>query len=240
MDSFEWNKIVGAVLGTLLFVVAVKIATEMFFEVPMPLKPGYVVQGVPLATTSGAPAQPAEEPVPDFGTVLPKADVAKGQQISQRCQQCHDLSKGGPDKIGPNLWGIVGRSRASRSSFSYSSAMSSSHAPWTFEALFKYLKSPQAVVPGTKMTFAGLPSAQDRIDLIAWLRTQSDSPVPIPPPAPAAANKAPAGAGKPAAGAAAGGKPAGAQPATPGKAAAPAAPGKTPASAKPAAPAKPG
>ncbi|HLK50492.1 MAG TPA: cytochrome c family protein [Bryobacteraceae bacterium] len=231
MDSFEWNKIAGAVLGTLLFVVAIKIGTEMFFEVPMPLKPGYVVQGVPAAASStGAPAQPSEEPLPDFGTVLPKADTAKGQQISQKCQQCHDLAKGGPDKIGPNLWGVVGRARASRSGFSYSSAMSSSHAPWTFESLFRYLKSPQAVVPGTKMTFAGLPSAQDRIDLIAWLRTQSDSPVPVPAPAPAAPAKAPAAAA----------------PAPPGKAnapatAAPAAPGKTPTPTpnKPA-PAKPG
>jgi len=188
MDSFEWNKIVGAVLGTLLFVVAIKIVSEAIFEVPMPAKPGYVVQGVPAAATgSNASAQPAEEPLPDFGTALAKADIAKGQQVSQRCQQCHDLSRGGPDKIGPNLWGVVGRARASRSSFSYSTAMASSHAPWTFETLFRYLKSPQAVVPGTKMTFAGLPSAQDRIDLIAWLRTQSDSPVPIPPPAPKSA-----------------------------------------------------
>jgi len=193
MDSFEWNKIAGAVLGTLLFVVAIKIASEMIFEVPMPLKPGYVVQGVPAASSGAGPAQPAEEPLPDFGTVLTKADIAKGQQVSQRCQQCHDLSKGGPDKIGPNLWGVVGRARASRSSFSYSSAMSANHAPWTFEELFRYLKSPQAMVPGTKMSFAGLPSAQDRINLLAWLRTQSDSPLPIPPPAPA---KTPAG-GKP-------------------------------------------
>src|SRR5881398_2519260 len=110
MDSFEWNKIAGAVLGTLLFVVAVKIASEMIFEVPMPLKPGYVVQGVPAASPGGgAPAQPAEEPLPDFGTVLAKADLGKGQQVGGRCQQCHDLSKGGPDKIGPNLWGVVDR-----------------------------------------------------------------------------------------------------------------------------------
>jgi cytochrome c len=223
MDSFEWNKIAGAVLGTLLFVVAIKIASEMIFEVPMPLKPGYVVQGVPAASSGAGPSQPAEEPLPDFGTVLAKADVAKGQQVSQRCQQCHDFSKGGPDKIGPNLWGIIGRPRASRSSFSYSSAMSSSHAPWMFEQLFRYLKSPQAVVPGTKMSFAGLPSAQDRIDLIAWLRTQSDSPVPIPP---AGASKAPAG-GKAAPATPAGGKPAPA-----------AAPATTP--TKPAAPTKPG
>ena len=113
MDSYEWNKIAGAVLGTLLFIVAVKIASDFLFLVPPPAKPGYVVAGVPAASTeSSASAQPAEEPLPDFGTVLPKADVAKGKDVSSRCEQCHDLTKGGPDKIGPNLWGIVDRPRA--------------------------------------------------------------------------------------------------------------------------------
>lgn len=218
MDSFEWNKIVGAILGTLLFIVAVRIAADYVFLVPEPAKPGYVVQGVPAATeTGGASVQPAAEPLPDFGTVLKTADVAKGKQISQKCQQCHDLSKGGPDKIGPNLWGIVNRPRASRSSFSYSSAMSSSHEPWTYDRLFVYLKSPQAVVPGTKMTFAGLPSAQDRIDLLSYLRTLADSPAPIPPPGPAASAKAPAAKAAPATNSAPVGKP------VPGGGAAPAA-----------------
>jgi len=194
MDSFEWNKIAGAVLGTLIFVLVVSFATEAIYEPAKPAKPGYIVEGVQEEASASTSAAPAEEALPDFGTVLAKADVAKGQQVAGRCQQCHDLAKGGPDKIGPDLWGVVGRPRASRPGFSYSSAMSTSHAPWTFEELFKYLKSPQAVVPGTKMSFAGLPSAQDRINLIAWLRTQSDSPVPIPPPAPAGAAKAPAGA----------------------------------------------
>ncbi|HEX3666717.1 MAG TPA: c-type cytochrome [Rhizomicrobium sp.] len=211
MDSFEWNKIFGALLGTLLFIVAVKIGSDFLFLVRPPEKPGYVVAGVPAADESSGPAQPTEEPLPDFGTVLPKADVAKGKDISTRCEQCHDLSKGGPDKIGPNLWGVVNRPRASRTSFSYSSAMSSSHAPWTYENLFRFWKSPQAVVPGTKMTFAGLPSAQDRIDLLAYMRTLADSPAPIPPPAPAAPAKAPAGKAAPTTPAA----PAGAKPATP-------------------------
>lgn len=213
MDSYEWNKIFGAILGTLLFIVAVKIASDFLFLVEPPAKPGYVVAGVPAAGESSGPAQPTEEPLPDFGTVLPKADVAKGKDISTRCEQCHDLSKGGPDKIGPNLWGIVDRARASRASFSYSSAMSATHAPWTYEALFRFWKSPQAVVPGTKMTFAGLPSAQDRINLLAYMRTQADSPAPIPAPAPAAPAKPSVDKAAPAA---PGGKPATPAPAKPG------------------------
>ena len=204
MTSWDMNKVIGAVLASVLFILAIKmIVMPIVFYVPPPAKPGYVVQGVEeTASTAGAQA-PAEEAIPDWGTVLPKADVAAGQQTVQVCGQCHDWSKGGPDKIGPNLWGVVGRPRASRASFSYSSAMSSSHDPWTYDKLFVYLKSPAGMVPGTKMTYAGLRSEQQRINLLAYLRTQSDSPLPIPPPAPAkAAAPANAPAKAPASGAA--------------------------------------
>jgi cytochrome c len=188
MDSFEWNKIAGAVLGTLLFVVAVKIAAGFIFEVEPPAKPGYVVQGVAEPTGTGTTqAAAAEEQIPDWGTVLPKADVSAGKATSTKCEQCHDLSKGGPNKIGPNLWGVVGRPRASHPGFDYSAAMKSKGGSWTYDELFKFLKSPGAYIPGTKMTFAGLRSPDDRVNLIAYLRTQSDNPVPIPPPQPAKA-----------------------------------------------------
>ena len=186
MDSFEWNKIAGAVLGTLIFVLVVSFATEAIYEPAKPAKPGYIVEGVQEEASASSSAAPAEEALPDFGTVLPTADAAAGQKISSRCEQCHDLSKGGPNKIGPNLWGVVGRARATHEGFSYSGAMSADHSPWALDKLFKFLKSPAAVVPGTKMSFAGLRSAQDRINLIAWLRTQADSPLPIPAAKPAA------------------------------------------------------
>jgi cytochrome c len=196
MDSFEWNKIIGAVLGTLLFVVVLKIATGAIFDVSPPAKPGYIVEGVQEASAGGAAMAPVEEALPDWGTALPKADLAAGKDVSTRCEQCHDLSKGGPDKIGPNLWGVVGRARATHPGFDYSGAMMSSHAPWDFDKLFRYLKSPQEVVPGTKMTFAGIPSAIQRVNLIAYLRTLSDSPMAIPAPKPAAAAATPAPAKK--------------------------------------------
>ena len=187
MDSFEWNKIAGAVLGTLLFVVAVRIASGMIFEVEEPEKPGYVVEGVEAPTATGATQAPVEEALPDWGTVLPKADVAAGKSIASRCEQCHDLSKGGPNKIGPALWGVVGRPRASHPAFDYSSAMKSKPGSWSYDELFKFLKSPGAYIPGTKMSFAGLRSVDERVNLIAFLRTDMDSPAPIPPPHPAAA-----------------------------------------------------
>lgn len=208
MDSWEWNKIAGAVLGTLMFVLVLNILTGSLFEVPPPAKPGYVVEGVPAEAASAAASNaPVAEALPDWGTVLPKASVAEGQKVSERCQQCHDLSKGGPNKIGPNLWGIVDRPRASHPGYEYSSAMMAKHDPWTYDKLFVYLKLPAAMVPGTKMTFAGISSADDRINLVAYLRTLSDSPAAIPAPAPAkaaapatakaASAQAPAAAGSP-------------------------------------------
>jgi cytochrome c len=181
MDSWEWNKIAGAVLGTLIFVLVVKFVTEAIFETKPPAKPGYVVEGVQEEQTTAA-AAPAQELLPDFGTVLPAADAAAGKEVASRCEQCHDLSKGGPNKIGPNLWGVAGRARATHPGFDYSSAMAADHGEWDYAKLFRFLKSPQADVPGTKMSFAGLRSAQDRINLLAYLRTQADSPLPIPPP----------------------------------------------------------
>jgi len=215
MDSWEWNKIAGAVLATLMFVLVLNIVIGGVFENPPPAKPGYVVEGVPAEASSGSTA-PVAEAMPDWGTVLPKADTAAGQKISGRCEQCHDLTKGGPNKIGPNLWGVVDRPRASHPGFDYSSAMASKHDPWTYDNLFTYLKLPAAMVPGTKMTFAGIPSAQDRINLIAYLRTLADSPAAIPAPAPAKA-------AAPAATAPAGAAPAEGAAATPAAATAPAA-----------------
>jgi cytochrome c len=232
MDSFEWNKIIGAVLGTLLFVVVLKLGTEALFDVPPPAKPGYVVQGV-VEDTSGASAAPVEEAIPDWGTVLPTADISKGHDISHKCEQCHDLSNGGPNKIGPNLWGVVSRPRASHAGFDYSAAMKAKGGTWTFDELFKFLKSPGAYIPGTKMSFAGLPSAGDRINIIAYLRQDSSSPVAIPPPSPAkAAAPAATAANKPNAPANANATPSTA-PTPPAGGATPAAPQNVPAATAP-------
>lgn len=180
MDSWEWNKIAGAVLGTLLFILVVRTVANALFDTPLPAKPGYAVEVPQEGQTQTAAAQPAAEPLPDFAAVLPTADLNHGKDVAGRCLQCHDESKGGPNKIGPNLWGVVDRARASHPGFSYSSAMSASHDPWTYDKLFVFLKAPQATVPGTKMSFAGLRSAQDRVDLLAYLRTLNDIPAPLP------------------------------------------------------------
>src|SRR5471032_1509871 len=186
MDSFEWNKIAGAVLGTLIFIFVIRLVADAVYEPEIPAKPGYAVQGV-VETAGGAATAPVEEAIPDWGTVLPTADAAAGKEVSVKCEQCHDTSSAKTSKIGPPLFGVVDRARASVAGFDYSGAMKAKGGTWTYDELFKFTKSPGAYIPGTKMSFAGLTSAKDRINLIAFLRTNTDgAPVAIPAPAPVA------------------------------------------------------
>jgi len=190
MDSFEWNKILGGVLGTVLFIVGLNILVD---ELMTPEKGhgGMTVATTetPTSTTGNAP-----ETKPDWGTVLPTADVAAGEKIHQRCLQCHDFEKGGPNKIGPNLYGVVGNKRAHEPTFSYSGAMQSAGGTWGYDELDAFLANPRGAISGTKMTFAGLSKQSDRVNLIAWLRTKADAPAAIPAPNPAAAAAPAAGA----------------------------------------------
>ncbi len=198
MDAFEWNKIIGATLGTVLFIVALYIGVGGLMEPRQAEKSGMEV-AVTEDTGHGTGEAPAAELPPDWGTVLPAADVAAGENIHKRCLQCHDFSKGGPNKIGPNLWGVVGGKHAHAPGFTYSAAMQAlADQTWDYDHLNKFVTNPKAAIAGTKMAFAGLSKQQDRINLIAFLRTQSDAPAPIPPPNPAAAVPPAAPAGAPA------------------------------------------
>ena len=134
---------------------------------------------------AGSGEQPAggEEPAVSLGTLLAAADAAKGQSVAKACMACHDFAKGGPNRAGPNLWGVVGRKHGSAAGFAYSEAMAAKSAEdWTYEALNAFLKAPKEAVAGTKMTYGGMKKDKDRADLLAYLASLSDSPLPFPAP----------------------------------------------------------
>lgn len=176
LDSFEINKILGAILGTLLLTLALNIFTGAIFTPKKPEKPGYEIAVTEQPAGGGAEKQ-QEEPLPQL---LAKADPKKGEALSKRCLACHDFTKGGPNKVGPDLYGIVGRDRATHEGFSYSAAMKSKGGKWTIEELNTYLTNPRAFVPGTTMAFAGISKGADRANLVAYLNTLSDNPQPLP------------------------------------------------------------
>jgi cytochrome c len=197
-DNLGFNKIAGAVLVTGLVLVGLPQLADMIYEHKAPAKPGYALE-VQETAEPGAPAGP--EVPPDWGTVLPTADIAAGKAQAAKCQSCHNLDKGGPNQTGPNLWGVLGRKPGSHPGFAYSGAMTDFGAKtpaWDYQHVFEFVKSPQAYINGTKMTFVGIKKAEDRVNLIAYLRTLNDSPPPIPAPNPAAAKAAAPASGAPA------------------------------------------
>lgn len=195
MNSFELNKVLGAILGTCLIMLALNIAAGALFAPQQPAKPGYVI----AVKQEGAEKPAAPAPEQPIETLLASASVERGQQIGKQCQACHTFEKGGPNRVGPNLWGIVGRPRASHPGFNYSTAMKAKGGNWTFDELNKFLTHPQGYIPGTAMTFAGLSRETQRADVIDYLHTLADNPVPLPKAAEAApAAPAPAAPAAPA------------------------------------------
>ncbi len=199
MDSFEWNKIAGAVLFALLVGVGLRIATGILFEAEPPEPPGY---SIAVANEGGGAAPEAPKSI---AVLLASADPQKGANSAKKCLACHTLGKGEANKVGPNLYGVVMRPIASHEGYDYSDAMKAfaqENGNWTYEHLNTFLHDPGGTVSGTKMTFAGLKNDSERANVIAYLRTLSDNPEPLPKPeaAPAeAASAAPAEGAAPAA-----------------------------------------
>lgn len=208
-DDLGWNKIFGAILATALVILGLKQAAEMIYAPHKVEKPGYAIA---VADDSSGGGEAKADTPPDWGTVLPVANVAAGQEVSTKCASCHTFTAGGADGTGPNNYGVIGRQPGSKPGFAYSTAMQDfgkKNPKWDYDHLYMFLANPQGYISGTKMSFVGLKKPEDRINLIAWLRQQSASPAPIPAPDPktaaAAAGagdaKAAAGAPAPAAGA---------------------------------------
>jgi cytochrome c len=177
MDSFEINKILGALLFTCLCLLSLNIAAEALFHPAKPAKPGFEVAVEEKAAAGGPAAATPDEPIEKL---LASADVSKGEASAKKCAACHTFGKGEPNRVGPNLYGVIGRDRASHAGFNYSAAMKAKGGKWTIEELNAFLANPKGYIPGTTMSFAGLPRGSERADVIAYLNSKSDSPAALP------------------------------------------------------------
>jgi cytochrome c len=219
MNSYT-NMGVGAFLGTVFVLMSVSIASEGIFHSETPEKEGFAIVAEEAAPAEAAP-EVAATPI---AVLLASADAAAGEAVFKKCASCHTVDKGGANKVGPNLYGLVDRPIATHEGFSYSAAMTEfskgGTEKWTWDHLNEFLLAPKKHIPGTAMGFAGIKKDDERANLIMYLHTMADSPVPLP----AADAAAPADAA--------------AAPAEAAPADAPAAPAEAPAEAAPAAPAE--
>jgi cytochrome c len=171
MSSFEWNKIIASVLTAMIVAMVSGILADQLVRPKELAKPVFIVQGA--EQTSAAPAeQPAAAKLEPIEPLLAKADPKKGEQLTKVCQTCHTFDKGGPNKVGPNLWDVTQEQIASVPGYQFSAALEKDkNEKWDSEKLNQWLYNPQSFAKGTKMTFAGFPKAQDRADVIAYLES---------------------------------------------------------------------
>ena len=179
MDSFEVNKIIAAILLIALIVIGIGKISDMAFHVEKPEKSAYKVEIQEAVSTTNSNKEKVIEKV-DISALLAKGDVKHGEKVFKKCAACHLVNKGGANKIGPALYGIIGRKVASKDDYKYSKAMAAYDKNWSFEEMNGYLKKPQSYIKGTKMAFAGLRKEKDRASVILYLNKYSDNPLPLP------------------------------------------------------------
>jgi cytochrome c len=176
MDSFEVNKITGALLATCLALLALNITSEAIFAHHKLDTPGYKID---VQETHGASAEAKAAPEESFAQLIAGASAERGKSVAKVCGSCHTFDKGGANGTGPNLYGLFTRGRAAAPNFAYSDAMKAKGGEWTPDDLNKFLTNPRDFVPGTKMGFQGLPKGSQRADVIAYLNSLADSPKPL-------------------------------------------------------------
>ena len=180
MDSFELNKIIGAVLLVALLVIGIGKVSNLVFKINKPEKSNYKVElDVESAETKGD-EEPVQREIVDIAALLSTGDLAHGEKVFKKCSACHSIKSGGGNKIGPALYNVVGRKVGILDDYKYSKALAKYEKNWSFEELNGFLLKPKDWIKGTKMAYAGLRKEKDRASVILYLNKYSDSPLPLP------------------------------------------------------------
>ena len=179
MDSFELNKIIASILLVALLVIGLGKLADGVFQVKQPKNPGYQVEIENQSTSLVTQVSEVEEKI-DIVAIMALGDVAAGEKIFKKCAACHSIEKGGANKIGPALYGVVGSKVGHVSDYKYSKALATYGKQWSFEELNGFLTKPASYLKGTKMSYAGLRKETDRASVIKYLNQNSDNPIPLP------------------------------------------------------------
>ena len=180
MDSFELNKIIGAILLVALLVIGIGKVSNLVFKINKPEKSNYKVElDVESAKTKGD-EELVQREIVDIAALLSTGDLAHGEKVFKKCSACHSIKSGGGNKIGPALYNVVGRKIGVLDDYKYSKALAEYEKNWSFEELNGFLLKPKDWIKGTKMAYAGLRKEKDRASVILYLNKYSDSPLPLP------------------------------------------------------------
>ena len=177
MDGFEINKIIAAILATVVVVFGINKVTDIIFTPDKPQQSAYKVEKIePALTTVSSTGEAAV----GINELLAMGTIEHGEKVFKRCSACHMIAAGGKNMIGPNLWSILGKKTGVASGYKYSKALAAYGKDWTFEEMNGFLIKPSAHIKGTKMAFAGLKKEKDRASVILYMNSKSDKPLPTP------------------------------------------------------------
>ena len=173
------NKIVVSIVLAIFLILGINKITDVIYYVEKPEKSAYQIDGTVTVASTSAETSAGNSESENIMALFASTNASEGAKIFKKCTACHSITQGGGNKIGPALWGVIGRKAGSVSDYKYSKAMVAYAKPWSFEEMNGFLIKPKDWIKGTKMSFAGLKNAKDRAAVILYMNENSSNPLPI-------------------------------------------------------------
>ena len=173
------NKIIVSIVFAIVLVIGINVITDTIYYVEKPKKSAYQIDSVTAVANTTAETSSVDVNTGNIMALFASTNAAEGAKVFKKCAACHSISQGGGNKIGPALWGVLGRKAGSISDYKYSKAMVAYAKPWSFEEMDGFLIKPKDWIKGTKMSFAGIKNEKDRAAVILYMNENSDNPLPL-------------------------------------------------------------